>query len=463
MPNQQSLEADYLVIGSGAMGMAFTDVILNETKANVIMVDRHHQPGGHWNDAYPYVRLHQPSAFYGVNSKALGSNTIDAVGWNKGLFELATNSEVVAYFDQVMHQQFLPSGRVQYFPNCEYEGEGDFHSLLSNAQYRVKAKKIVDATYMNVTVPSMQPPKFKVADDAYVEPPNSLPKLQHKFNNYVVVGAGKTAMDACLFLLKNEVDPQQIQWVMPRDSWIFNRAFIQPGAQFAQAIGENQAAQIKATIEATSVDDLLDRVEATGFIMRFDPEVRPTMWRCATVTEDELVQLRRIKNIIRMGRVEEISADTIHLAGGTLTTNPQTLHINCTADGLEQRPVKPVFDENLITLQSVRTCQQVFSAAFIGHIEAAYATDAEKNELCQVVPHPNTNLDFVRCNLLNNLNSGRWSQDKELSHWLAHARLDGFSTPESLNPSPQQTSAEHDPQVLGQKAVAKMQALLAEG
>jgi hypothetical protein len=116
------LEADYLIVGSGAMGMAFTDVLLTETDASVVMLDRHAQPGGHWNDAYPFVRLHQPSAFYGVNSKPLGSDKVDATGWNRGLYELATGSEIVAYFDQVMQQQFLPSGRVQYFPMCEYHG-----------------------------------------------------------------------------------------------------------------------------------------------------------------------------------------------------------------------------------------------------------------------------------------------------------------------------------------------------
>jgi ribulose 1,5-bisphosphate synthetase/thiazole synthase len=69
------LEADHLVIGSGAMGMAFTEVLVTETDARVVLVDRHHQlPGGHWHDAYPFVRLPQPSAFYGVNSKKLGSN-----------------------------------------------------------------------------------------------------------------------------------------------------------------------------------------------------------------------------------------------------------------------------------------------------------------------------------------------------------------------------------------------------
>lgn len=57
--------------------MAFTDVILRESNKRVAIVDRRSAPGGHWNDAYPIVRLHQSIAFYGVNSRALGDDLID--------------------------------------------------------------------------------------------------------------------------------------------------------------------------------------------------------------------------------------------------------------------------------------------------------------------------------------------------------------------------------------------------
>ena len=134
------IEADYLVVGAGAMGMAFTDTLVSETEARVVVVDRGHQPGGHWIDTYPFVRLHQPSAFYGVNSRTLGSDAIDAVGWNAGLFELATWGEVCAYFDQVMQQQLLPSGRVSYFPMSEYHGDGRF-STLGGEEYTVTAHR----------------------------------------------------------------------------------------------------------------------------------------------------------------------------------------------------------------------------------------------------------------------------------------------------------------------------------
>ena len=102
-----AIDADYLVVGAGAMGLAFTDTLVAESDATVVVVDRNDRPGGHWTTAYPFVRLHQPSAYYGVNSRNLGSDTIDQTGFNAGFYELASGAEVCAYFDAVM--QGLPA------------------------------------------------------------------------------------------------------------------------------------------------------------------------------------------------------------------------------------------------------------------------------------------------------------------------------------------------------------------
>jgi hypothetical protein len=130
-------------------------------------------------------------------------------------------------------------------------GSQHFASLVSDAEYDVVAKKIVDATYMNVTVPSKRRPLYEVAEGANCVPPNALPRLTGKWDRYTVVGAGKTGMDACLFLLKNDVEPDQIAWIMPRDPWLYNRADIKLGEMFAQPI-------LCATIlKPSSIRDLL--------------------------------------------------------------------------------------------------------------------------------------------------------------------------------------------------------------
>tara|TARA_B100001996_G_scaffold210158_1_gene161268 strand:- start:36 stop:584 length:549 start_codon:yes stop_codon:yes gene_type:complete len=137
-------------------------------------------------------------------------------------------------------------------------------------------------------------------------------------------------------------------------------------------------------------------------------------------------QLRRIENVIRLGRVRRIGTDSIELEGGQIPTTDQTVHIDCTSDGLAKRPVEPVFEGDHIRLQTVRTCQQAFSAAFVAHVEATEADEATKNEVCAVVPHPNDTLDWVRTTLENTLNSVKWNSDPGLKEWLIDARLDGF-------------------------------------
>lgn len=420
----KTLEADYLVIGAGATGMAFTDALVSETDATVVVVDRGHQPGGHWTTAYPFVRLHQPSAYYGVNSRTLGNDTIDRVGWNEGLYELATAGEVCAYFDQIMQQHLLPTGRVSYFPMTEYLGDTRFRTL-AGADYTVNVRqRVVDATYLRTVVPSMRPPPYQVAAGIDCVPPNDLPRYAAGRGRYVVVGSGKTGMDTCLWLLRHEICPDRLTWISPRDSWLLDRATIQPGPQFADQFRASFATRVHAITAATSIDDLFERLEAAGNLLRLDPAVRPTMYRCATVSRAELDQLRRIGDVVRMGRVQRIEPDRVLLDHGAIPADRSVLYIDCTADGLERRPAVPIFDAGRITLQSLRGCQPVFSAAFIAHVEAAYPDDATKNDLCMPIPHPDTDLDWLSTTSADHRNQMRWFDDCELMDWLGRARLD---------------------------------------
>src|SRR5689334_14240327 len=156
----RTLEADYLVVGAGAMGMAFTDTLVAESDATVVMVDRNDRPGGHWTTAYPFVRLHQPSAYYGVNSRVLGSDTVDHSGLNAGYYELAGGAEVCAYYDAVMHQQLLPTERVTYLPMSEYLGDGHVRTL-GGEDVRVEAGRVVE-THVEIVVPSMRRPSYPI-------------------------------------------------------------------------------------------------------------------------------------------------------------------------------------------------------------------------------------------------------------------------------------------------------------
>ena len=119
-------------------------------------------------------------------------------------------------------------------------------------------------------------------------PLNDLPQVDQKPDGYVIVGGGKTGMDAVLWLLGNGVAPDDIRWIMPRDGWMLDRKNAQSDiAFFKDAIG-GQAAQFEAIAACDGVEDLFDRLEASGVLLRIDPDVRPKMFHAATISQAEL-------------------------------------------------------------------------------------------------------------------------------------------------------------------------------
>src|SRR5262249_47151254 len=204
----RTLETDYLIIGSGAAGMAFADTLITETDAQIVMTDRRATPGGHWNDAYSFVRLHQPSRYYGVNSIPLGSDAIETSGPEAGMYERASGAEIRAYYDRVMYKHLIPSGKVRFFPQCEYVGDHRIISRLSGEVLDVKGRKnIVDATSLSPSIPASTPPQFEVDTGVSLIPVDRLAHVTEKPEQFIIIGSGKTAMDACVWLLQNHVDP----------------------------------------------------------------------------------------------------------------------------------------------------------------------------------------------------------------------------------------------------------------
>ena len=420
-----TIEADYLVIGAGATGMAFVDTLVSETTATVAVVDRNHQPGGHWTTAYPFVRLHQPSAYYGVNSRPLGSDTDRPHRVERGLLRVGRRRRGVGLLRRGHAATTVTDGaglvlsdeRVPRRRPDPHTGGDDIH---------VTARRIVDTTFVGVTVPSMRPPPYDVAPEVDCIPPNDLPKYG-KRDRYVIVGAGKTAMDTCLWLLGHGIAPQRLTWIKPRDAWLLNRAGIQPGKQFAKQVLADVSAQLKSVELAESVEDLFARLADAGCLLRIDESIDPEMYRCAIVSRAELEQLRRIDDVVRMGHVKEIEPGRVVLDGGSLPIAGSALYIDCTAVGLGRREVSTVFDGDRITLQTVRTCQPVFSAALIAHVEADYADDDTRNALCRPIPNPEVPLDWLRMMLTYNGNQLRWFDEPEVMAWLDSARLNILS------------------------------------
>jgi hypothetical protein len=461
MAPMTSLETDYLIVGAGTGGLAFADTLLTHApNATIAIVDERAEPGGHWVDAYDFVRTHQPSALYGVNSTPLGEGRIDSAGHNAGHSELATGAEIRAYFADVMQRVLIGSGRVQYFPSSRYDFERNI--ITGNGAARqVRARRVVDSSYVAGTIPLRHTPSYAIAANVRHGPVNDLAHIEAE--RYVVLGAGKTGMDACVHLLSRGVDPSAITWIMPQDVWFYNRAHFQPDEHRLDDMIEGMAAQTEIAATAQTPEEMLLRLEEASVLMRLDRSIFPTAYRCATVTPAELAEARRITNIVRLGRVQRIEPTRIVLDRGEIPTGANVFHVDCTAKAVAPVPVKPIFAGERITLQFVRMCQPSFCAAFIAYVEAHFDDEAKKNALCTVVPSPERAFDWLSMLLQSMINMRAWMQEPSIAAWLATARLN--STRALMKPkeafSPAQNAARARSRAAAPAAVANLQRLIA--
>ncbi len=393
----RTLSTDYLVVGAGAMGMAFTDALVDHADVHVTLVDRRHAAGGHWQDAYPFVQLHQASQFYGVASTVLGTGAMQSAGPETGLHERARRSEIQDYYDRVLYDRLVGSGRVTFLGGSDYHEDGATSFVTSRVsgetvQVHVR-RRVVDATYLSPSIPATTPPPFGVGDAARVVAVNELGDLGEAPKRFVIVGSGKTATDAIVWLLTRGVPADDITWVRPRDPWMLNRAVVQPDPVVALGLAEST---MSAAIDAQSVDDLFLRLEAAGAMLRIDTEVLPTMAKAPTVGAWEIDLLRSVEDVVRLGHVESVSHDRIVLTGGDVPLAPGSLVVHCAADGLRRRELRPLWEQDRIRLQTVRAGFPCFGAALTGYVEATRDDDRERNRLCAPNAYGNSPADWLR-------------------------------------------------------------------
>lgn len=412
----EKLSCDYLVIGCGATAMAFLDelVLGQNTDLKVVVVDRRAKPGGHWVDAYDFVRLHQPAANYGCNSRSLGGGGAD----------LASKYQILAYYELVM-ADLLATGRVQYYPLCDYKKEGRIVSLVEEGlEYQVEVrKKTVDATWMETQVPSTSTPKYEVGEGVNFIPINGLARLKKSWSTYMVLGAGKTGLDALLFLLDQNISPDRIHWIVSNDCWYWVRDRFVDKSGFFGMLKD----QYKGVMDASSIEEIYKNYGKLNIFMKFDEGKEATKFRAATVSKAEMVKLRQITNVIRQGRVEKVTAEQIVFQNGSiLPTTRDTLHIDCTAPGTLFHPCKTIFpDKESICLQMVQIPAPTYSGAVIAAMEVMYGDDLEKlNDVCTPLSAPHELRDWFKDWKTHILTAPKIGKALGF-RWLLRSRLSG--------------------------------------
>lgn len=283
-------------------------------------------------------------------------------------------------------------------------------------------RKVVDARYLEASIPATHARPFEVAPGARVIPVNDLPETAGSASSYAVLGAGKTAADACSWLVDNDVEPDRIRWIRPREAWFYDRRHFQPLKQVG-AIMEGLSLDAEAGASAASIEDLFELLEAAGRMVRIDPSRPATMFRGTMLSARELDAVRQIEDVVRLGRVRRIEAGRIVLERGETETGPDVLHVDCTALGLNNAPATAIFQPGRIVLQQVRYLSPTFNAALIGFVEANRDDDADKNRLCPPNPYPSTIEDWPRMMSRAWRTEARWLSEPDVSAWVAASRL----------------------------------------
>jgi len=339
-------------------------------------------------------------------------------------------------------------------------GDHRFVSRLSDAAWQVQVRrKLVDTTYIEGEIPATSPPPFAVAEGVRCVPAGALARLDQRPERYTIIGAGKTALDACVWLLERGVPPAQIRWIKPREAWWMNRHFQQP-LTLVPDLYRGSSLQIEAMAKATSIDDLFARLEAEAILLRIDPRITPTMFRGAVVSEGELALLRRIEDVVRLGYVRGIGPDQIILDEGRVPTDAGTLHVHCAARALARPPVRPIFEPGRVTVQPFFWGFACFQFAMLGVIEATVEGDEQKNALCPPIHYWDRNQDYLAAFLATLMGERARAAHPALARWTKTTRLNPVAGVASYRDDPRVVEARERIKSFAAAAAMNLQRLL---
>jgi hypothetical protein len=219
---------DVCVVGAGYAGLnaLFVAGRCLPASARVVVLDRHQGPGGMWNDAYSYVRLHQPYRFF----------TAGNIPWSlrRERSYLASRDEVAAHlrhcFDVISTRLNIDARwGWEYVDHVE-----DAASVLVTARdpdgqtHTFMADRFIDATGFDVE--SLQPLPLSSQQVSSIAP-NELAEsglLDRRDDAPVwIVGSGKTAMDTVIALARaNPARP--IGMVTGAGTYFYSRDVVNP-------------------------------------------------------------------------------------------------------------------------------------------------------------------------------------------------------------------------------------------
>ncbi len=400
-------------------GLIFANELLKASDATIALVDADGSPGGLWHQVADYSRVQQPLSSFGLSNHSIQD-------WQPDIRE-ARRETVLAYCEHVLSNLILPSGRVSYFPKCDFRSDGTIAAIDTGQTQKVAVtQRLVNTKQSSRARRRPHIPCFSYSGPVQVLHPSNVSSQEafvaRQYEIYCILGSGRTASETALFLLEENIRPERIRWVKSREAWALSAATQNPSPERFKVQATLSLDGLRLMSLAQTEHDLYLGLERLGVLRRISPDAAPNGFSQQMLTATDAAKLSSIKGVIRKGHVHAISEIGMLLDQGAVPMPNSTLYIDCTRSRPAESKSAKIFQDGAIQLADVHLCQSSFSAAMIAAVELRDLPDLEKNALCAPVRGSNIASLF----LTSILNNHAWFHDDSIRKWLATCHLDHF-------------------------------------
>ena len=331
--------------------------------------------GGHWLEAYPFVRLHQASAFYGVASTLLGGGRVQHRGPEAGLQERATRVEICAYYERMLADR------------CSSRGGS------SSSRVRVRRRPHVRLARLGRSVRGRTVPDRRRAPPVAPDPRGAAAPVRRRRRRPSRLGERAGARGGGAEPVRHRRLGQdrhrRVHLVAggwrgcrrdllgaPRDLWMLNRAVIQPEPRSSSAWWPTPCARRRRRHPRRPVPAAGGRRDHAAHRPIRHPhhgqDAHPRDLGARAAAHD------RARRAPRAHRERRAWADRRGRVGRDRRRRPRGA---LRGEGLRYPPLVPVWRPEAITLQPIQVGLPVLRRGARRYVEATRDDDAEKNRL----------------------------------------------------------------------------------
>lgn len=371
-------DCDLCILGAGYAALNGLSAAAKYLKKGerVVVIDKGPTWGGHWNEQYDFVRLHQPYQAF----------TAGDLKWRlpgRARSYLATRREIVDHLRSVpsqcaSHLEIEPLFRHEYREHRVRAGQVEIEAVPlagDGIPVRVRAKRLLKGTGLNHGIlPPFRVSSARVRSVGVADPVLQTREFIDSDSPVYVIGSGKTAMDCVLWLASHGRRPRRKvtiiigsgMWFMTRDE-MFPTGFGRytkggPTTDFLRRVADRFDGQNEAdVVQYLERKNLLMNVFGTAANFRFGilsrAEREGVLARVDEIIRGHLVDVDGKRMIVREGGTER----AFDIADGAWL-------INCTAH-IRELPHEPLLqDDGLVCSTQAPLSLPGPSAYFVTHL-----------------------------------------------------------------------------------------------